>query len=151
MLKAVFAAVMFTLLAADAFTVRAWDFDDASRVGTKSPFERLYSALLAGRDVRVVTRFNQCTVAGTQAVGPAIVGGLRVQEFLIPDYQHIAFSTVHETLNAHSEIVTEFIRYRVSSDGKVSVRTASAQHGSPSASNTVEYACELGKGVSFGS
>jgi hypothetical protein len=147
--KAVFAIVIATLSASGAFATRSWDFDDTSRVPANSPFERLFSALMAGRDVRVVTRFNQCTVAGAQTLGPAIVGGLRVQEFLIADYQHIAFSTVHETLTAHNEIVTEFIRYRVSSDGKVSVRTASVRRDNSAVGNAMEYACELGKGVSF--
>jgi hypothetical protein len=109
-------------------------------------YTRLLAALTSGQDVTVVVHFKLCKLAGTSNDGPPLTGGFHVAEFLARDNQYLAFSNVHPTLGSHNERVTEYIRYRVTPDNKVSVSTTSIQQDG-SLGSLMEYSCEIGAGV----
>lgn len=112
-------------------------------------YTRLLGALTSGKAVTVAVDFSQCIVVGTGTSGPPVVGGLLINDYLVPNNQYIAFSDVHETLDPHNARVTEFIRYQVMPDGKVSIRTTSVQLTDGTLSNQAEYQCAIGKGIHF--
>jgi VirK protein len=140
-------AAVVTLLFANTMAARA--AEDRPNPSGPSGYARLLSALTAGRDVTALAHFDQCALVGTANHGPAVVGGFRIESFIVPGNRYIAFSSVHETLNEHNQRVTEFIRYRVMQDGKVSIRTLSVQHASAEVSNEAQYECQIGTGVDF--
>jgi hypothetical protein len=118
----------------------------AENQGT-SIYSKLLGALVAGNSVAVTVHFDRCTVAGTQTRGPALIGGLRIDRFLVPNNQYIAFSQTHETLSPQNERVTEIVRYRVTPDAKMTIRTASIRARDGALSNQAEYLCAIGDGV----
>ena len=134
------------LLAVSESPAHAMDIQDAPRVNVVTGYTRLLSALTSGRDVTVVVRFKLCTVAGTANRGPALTGGFHIGEFLALENQYVAFSNVHETLSPENERLTEFVRYRVMPDGRVSIRTTNEQHDG-SVGRSAEYSCAIGTGV----
>ena len=79
-------------------------------------------------------------------MGPPLSGGFHVGEFLWLENQYVAFSNVHETLSPQNERATELIRYRVTPDGKVSIRTTNIQHDG-SVRSSAEYTCDIGAEV----
>ena len=119
----------------------------AQNLATSSTYPKLLRALVAGNNVAVTVHFDRCTVAGTQTPGPELIGGLRIDRFLVPNHQYIAFSQTHETLSPQNERVTEIIRYRVTPDDKMSIRTASIRERDGALSNQAEYLCAIGEGV----
>jgi hypothetical protein len=119
----------------------------AQSQATSSIYSKLLSALVAGTSVAVTVHFDRCTVAGTQTRGPVLIGGLRIDRFLVPGNQYIAFSQTHETLSPQNERVTEIVRYRVTPDDKMTIRTASIRARDGALSNQTEYLCALGEGV----
>jgi hypothetical protein len=114
---------------------------------TSSMYPKLLAALVAGNSVAMTVHFDRCTVAGTQTPGPALIGGFHIDRFLVPNNQYIAFSQAHETLSPQNERVTEIIRYRVTPDDKMSIRTATIGARDGSLSNQAEYLCAIGNGV----
>lgn len=119
--------------------------DDAQ--ATSSIYPKLLGALVAGNSVAVTVHFDRCLVAGTQTRGPALIAGFRIDRFLVPDNRYIAFSQAHETLSPQNERVTEIVRYRVTPDGKMSIRTASIRARDGAFGNQAEYLCTIGDGV----
>jgi hypothetical protein len=116
---------------------------------TIATYEALRSALIAGHDVKGVVTFNLCSLPGGAGTGPLVAGGFRIVDFLVVNDQYIAFSVVHETLNARNEMVTEFIRYRATPDDRVLVRTVTAQARDGSLGNQAEYTCAMEAGAHF--
>jgi len=114
---------------------------------TSSIYSKLLGALVAGHSVAVTVHFDRCTVAGTQTPGPALIGGVRIERFLVPNNQYIAFSQTHETLSPQNERVTEIVRYRVTPDARMTIRTASIRARDGALSNQAEYLCAIGEGV----
>lgn len=119
----------------------------AQNQATSSIYSKLLAALVAGNNVAVTVHFDRCTVAGTQTPGPALIGGFRIDRFLMPANQYIAFSQTHETLSPQNERVTEIVRYRVTPDGKTTIRMASIRARDGALSNQAEYLCAIGDGV----
>lgn len=116
---------------------------------TIATYAALRSALIAGHEVKGVVHFDRCNLPGGTGTGPFVAGGFRIADFLVVNDRYIAFSVVHETLNARNEVVTEFIRYRATPDGHVLVRTVTAQARDGSLSNQAEYTCALEDGAHF--
>jgi hypothetical protein len=112
-------------------------------------YTQILGALTSGKSVAVRVNFNQCTLASTGSSGPDVTGGFHIGSYLVPGNQYIAFSDVHETVSPQNERVTEYTRYRVTPDGKVSIRTTTIQLSDGKLSNQVEYSCVIGKGISF--
>lgn len=112
-------------------------------------YPRLLEALTSGRAVTVVVDFSHCTDAQTKAAGPNMTGGFPIQGFLAPSREYIAFADVHATLDAKGERVTEYIRYHVSAEGTVSIRTARLQADGSQVGNPMEFACRMGSAAHF--
>ena len=110
-------------------------------------YAKLFAALTSGHAVTIVVDFSQCTAPGTNAAGPQVTGGFPIQGFIAPNRDFIAFSDVHETLDAQSERVTEYIRYRVTAQDKVDIRTARVQNGK--VIGQLEYSCAMGSAARF--
>ena len=97
----------------------------------------------------VTTNFNQCTVVGTGASGPPITGGFQIRDYIVPNHQYIGFADVVEILGTDNELATKHVSYRVTPDGKVSIRSATRQTITGKPVQLVEYQCALDKSVSF--
>jgi hypothetical protein len=80
-------------------------------VGVK-PFQtynQVRKALLGGQRLSVVLNFNTCDPKGP----PDHHGGIPIQDFMVLS-DHIAFSSLHQTVDASNNIVYEFNRYKIS-------------------------------------
>ncbi|MFI9081772.1 VirK family protein [Streptomyces sioyaensis] len=107
-------------------------------------YRQLLTALTDGKSVAVKVDFRQCTdEAGGK--GPGATGGLHINSFLSTQ-DRISFSDAHDTLDQKNHKVTEYVRYQVTPDGKVSVTTTTL-----AADNQVDkiYQCPLGTGADF--
>jgi hypothetical protein len=140
MLRTRYALAVICLLSGSGHSV-------AQNQATSSIYPKLLDALVAGNSIAVTIHFDRCTVAGTHTRGPALIGGFRIDRFLVPDDRYIAFSHTHETLNPQNERVTEIVRYRVTPNDTMSIRTASIRARDGALSNQAEYLCALGDGV----
>jgi hypothetical protein len=140
MLRTRYAIAAFCLLSGSGHVV-------AQNQATSSIYPKLLDALVAGNSVAVTIHFDRCTMAGTQTRGPALIGGFRIDRFLVPDNQYIAFSQAHQTLSPQNEQVTEIVRYRVTPNDKMSIRTASIRARDGALSNQAEYQCAIGDAV----
>jgi len=136
--------------AVSAFVLSAFFGWSGNAVATEPDvYSQVLSALTTGREVAVTVQFDLCKHRESGAPGPAVTGGTRIQDFLIPNKQYIAFSTIHDTLNSKNERTTEIIRYRVMPDGTTSVRTATVLFRGGSLLMEADYVCTIGKGVQF--
>lgn len=118
-------------------------------VGVKpyQTYNQIKKALQGGQRLSVVLHFNACEPRGTDNHG-----GLPIQDFMIlPD--HIAFSSVQQTVDANNNIVYEFNRYKVSSltpaassAAKVEMSTYSWKAGETQAQPVATYSCDTDGG-----
>lgn len=76
-------------------------------------YRTILAALQGGKPVKVLTNLARCTEAGTDKAGPPIETGLRIDDFMAIPGKGIAFSDVHQTLDASGKPVTEYIRYNL--------------------------------------
>jgi hypothetical protein len=137
-------------LASSVTAARAQDSSAAAEPAFRlENYAQVLGALTSGRNVALTVNFSQCTLASTGASGPVVTGGLHIGSYLVPGNQYIAFADVHETLSPQNERVTEYIRYRVTPDGNVDIRTTTVRLSDGTLSNVAEYACAIGKGVNF--
>jgi hypothetical protein len=60
-------------------------------------------------------------VPGGGASNLHLSGGFRINEFVMPNDDYISFSDVHSTLEPDNTPVTEYARYRMKSDGAVTI------------------------------
>ena len=142
------AAVVLLLSASPA--TPAQDSPAKAEVTLRSEsYTRVLDALTSGMSVEVTTNFTQCAAAGTGVGGPTITGGFHILDFLVPENKYIAFSNVHDTLGSDKERLTEYIRYRVMPDGKVSIRTDTLRARDGKVLKQSEYLCALDKSVVF--
>ncbi|WP_445295905.1 VirK family protein [Chitinimonas sp. PSY-7] len=119
--------------------------DDASAL---AHYADVKATLLAGKQVTVLLDLAQCTVeASKDQSGPKVQSGYRINSFMIPGDTYIAFSDVHETLSPDEKLKTEHIRYRLTPDDKLTVRTSIVKDGvvTPRAS----FTCSLNAGARF--
>jgi len=112
-----------------------------------SGYAQLESALTEGQDISVQVDLGRCTVADTGKPGPQLRGGTRIGTFLIPDNKYVAFTDVHPTLDAQNHPVTEYIRYQITPDGAVTVRTAFRSGSSDTATPRGVYNCAINQGI----
>ena len=117
-------------------------------VSTLVRYDDVKEALLAGKQVSVLMDFAQCTDdANRDKSGPKLKGGYRINSFLIPDDAYIAFSDAHETLNKDEKPKTEFIRYRLTADNKLTIRTFSIT--GDVVTPRARFTCHLNAGARF--
>jgi hypothetical protein len=83
-------------------------------------FDAVLAALQSGKTVKLLIDLSQCNTADNKP-GPPVQGGLQVNAFVVVPGKRISFSDTHQTLDASGQFVTEFIRYRLDQDNKVTV------------------------------
>jgi hypothetical protein len=60
-------------------------------------------------------------VSGGGASNLHLLGGFRINEFVMPNDESISFSNVHSTLEHDNTPVTAYARYLIKSDGAVTI------------------------------
>jgi hypothetical protein len=121
---------------------------EAAAQTTLTSFPAVVNALTQGKDVELTTMLGHCSAPDGHTAGPGVVGGLHIQAFQIPQNEFIAFSDTHVTLDPQNAEITEFIRYRVTPDGTVTVAVTTLDadgHAQPSPVLT----CKIGHGAEF--
>ncbi|WP_297539155.1 VirK family protein [Amycolatopsis sp.] len=111
-------------------------------------FPAVVNALTQGKDVELTTMLGQCSAPDGHTAGPEVVSGLHIQAFQIPRNEFIAFSDTHVTLDPRNAESTEFIRYRVTPEGTVTVAVTMLDAGGHAQSSPV-LTCEIGRGAEF--
>lgn len=109
----------------------------------------LESAVMAGKDIRVILDLSRCIEHGTQIPGPAVRGSVRPDTFMILSDHSIAFSNTHFTVPADNKPVQEFMKYRANGDGKFEFQTMVLDPINFSVLRKNQYDCEVNKGVKF--
>lgn len=109
-------------------------------------YRQLHAALTDGKSVAVIVDFRQCTNEAGEK-GPEVTGGLHIKSFH-STHDRISFSDVPDTLDQQNHKATEYIRYRVASDGKVSIKTTTTD-ADDTVIRAVGLQCSIGKGVDF--
>jgi VirK protein len=84
-------------------------------------FNDVLAALQSGKTVKVLTNLSQCSTADTKKPGPPIQGGLQINSFMVVPGKGVLFSDVHQALDASEKPVTEYIRYTLGLDSKVTL------------------------------
>jgi hypothetical protein len=79
------------------------------------------AALQSGKAVKILVNLSQCSTADTKKPGPPVQGGLQINSFIILPAKGILFSDVHHGLDPSGKPVTEYIRYTLGLDSKVTV------------------------------
>jgi hypothetical protein len=111
-------------------------------------FPAVVKALTQGKDVELTTMLGQCSAPDGHTAGPEVVSGLHIQAFQIPRNEFIAFSDTHVTLDPRNAESTEFIRYRVTPDGTVTVAVTMLDAGGHAQSSPV-LTCKISRGAEF--
>jgi hypothetical protein len=112
-------------------------------------YRALTDALMVGRSVMTLLDLNLCTKEGSDVGGPKLRGGSRILRFLIPNEQYVAFADTHHTLDAEDRPVVEYIRYRATPDGSVTVRFATQAGTSDEVKPRGQFRCSFTRGARF--
>jgi hypothetical protein len=110
-------------------------------------YTQLVTALIRSEDVAITTSFPKCTAGGTGAPGPAVTGGFHLNGFQLAA-DNIAFADVHPTLDPQNHPVTEYIRYKVTTDNVVTISTTTLGADSTVVRST-SFRCPMNSGATF--
>lgn len=121
----------------------------ASAAELSPEYSGVLAALQGGKAVHVLSDLSRCITSSDGSPGPAVQGGMEISNFIVVERQSIAFSNVHETLDISGEPITEYIRYNMNADGKVTIRIAHLKNGDAEAAVQSEYVCQSPDGVRF--
>ncbi|MFI9381929.1 VirK family protein [Kutzneria sp. NPDC052558] len=141
--------VMAILLSAGVLTACGTSASEVQVANTASSlgYDDIVASLTAGKDVEITTELTQCATPEGVA-GPAVTGGLHIATYQVVQGKYIAFSDVHQSLTAQNARITEYLRYRVTPAGAVTL-TDTVLDGTDKVLATTEYDCKLGKGAYF--
>lgn len=114
------AAAVLAICASGA-TAAPTESPDSPHVSPVKKYSQLRNALLSGKNVVVTIHFDKCTVPGGGVTNLHLSGGFRINEFVMPNDEYISFSDVHSALEPDNTAVTEYARYRMRSDGAVTI------------------------------
>ena len=109
----------------------------------------LQKAVLDGKDVRMVVDLAACQVHGTDKAGPTVKGSLRVDGYMVQADGTIAFATTHFTVRPDKMPVSEFLSYRVRTNGKIETHTTFLNPTTFAVLQESAFDCEIGKGATF--
>ncbi len=112
-------------------------------------YDGVLDALQNGQAVHALSDFSRCAASSDGQSGPTVLAGMRIDSFVLVEQLGLAFSDVYETLDADGRPVTQYIRYNIHADGKVTVRIARLANGAPEAVTQGEYVCEPPDGIRF--
>jgi VirK protein len=121
----------------------------ATAADSPQKYDGVPAALQQGEVVSVLSDLSRCTAAHDGTAGPAVQGGIKINGFIVTQRSGLAFSDVHQTLDMAGRPVTEFIRYTVDAEGKVTIRTARLAAGASETVSEGDYVCPSPGGVTF--
>jgi hypothetical protein len=111
-------------------------------------YAEVLNALQAGKNVKVILDLNRCTTVDSGKPGPAVQGGLVIGAFNVTVQNGISFSDAHQTVDGSGHPVTEYIRYSLSREGKLTVRVSKLAAAAEAVLQG-EFVCELPDGAKF--
>jgi hypothetical protein len=114
-----------------------------------SDYTALRTAVLDGKDVRVVLDLSACSVRQFDKPGPAVSGSLRSDAYMIRGDRTIAFAATHFTLRADGTPVDEYLAFQVHSTGQVDARTRFVKATTYAVMEETAFNCGIGRGVTF--
>jgi hypothetical protein len=109
----------------------------------------LQKAVLDGKDVHMVIDLAACQVHGTDKAGPTVKGSARFDAYMVQADGTIAFAMTHFTVRPDKTPVSEFLSYRVRTNGKVETRTMVLNPATFAVLQESAFDCEIGKGATF--
>lgn len=112
-------------------------------------YTEVLAALQGGKQVEVVLDLSRCVTSDSGKPAPAIQGGLRINSFRVTPQTGIAFSDTHQTLDASERPITECLRYRLSREGKLTLRASKLNAATNEVVKQGEFICELPDGAKF--
>ena len=133
------AACTLSVLSAIAAPTRA--------ASTTMKFDDVLAALQSGKTVKVLTNLSQCSTADTKKPGPPVQGGLQINSFMVVPGKGILFSDVHQALDVSEKPVTEYIRYTLGLDNRVTVAVTRLTAAGPVEQDPL--VCGLSSGATF--
>ncbi len=121
----------------------------ADAVESNPDYTALNRAVRDGRDVHMLIDFSGCQLHGTNNSGPPVKGSMRFDGYMIQADETIAFATTHFTLRSDKSPVTEFLSFRVHTDGKMDARTVILNASTFAILQDTAFDCKIGKGATF--
>ena len=112
-----------------------------------STYADVLSALQTGKAVTVLTELSHCANPESGKAGPALQGGFRIDAFLIVPEKGLVFADVHQTLDLSDQPVTEYIRYNLNTDGKMTLNVR--RQTNAGIVKQPPLVCQLAVGVRF--
>lgn len=115
-----------------------------------STFQDIKTSLMKGDSVNLVVDLNQCTSTEDVTKHGTMVGGLKVNSFLIRPNNTISFSDTHFTVNSNQQPIMQFIRYTLNADNSVIFNMKTLELPSYNIlGKEVSYKCTLNNGIKF--
>jgi hypothetical protein len=116
-----------------------------------SQFNRLHRALDRGDPIFVIAQLGLCKEApGARSIPREIVGGFRLQSFMITGGNAIRFSDQHLTIGPDGLAKIELVNYIATSDERVRVDVHRLNPSDYAPQGSAQsYTCTLGEGVRF--
>jgi hypothetical protein len=121
----------------------------ADKSDENADYAALRTAVLDGKDIRMVLDLATCTAQQTGKPGPAVSGSLRFDGYMIQGGQTIAFATSHFTLRPDKTPVYEFLAFRVHPTGEVDAHTSFLNPTTFAVIEESAFRCDIGRGAIF--
>jgi hypothetical protein len=126
-----------------------WNGRDAAADELNLGYAALQKAVLDGKDVHVVIDLAACQAHGTDQAGPMIKASARFDAYMVQADGTIAFAMTHFTVRPDNTPVSEFLSYRVRTNGRVEMRTIVLNPATFALLQESAFDCEIGKGATF--
>ena len=126
----------------------SWTRDAVAAEPESADYAALSEAILEGKEPRMLIDLSACQVHGADIAGPPIRASIRFDGYMIQADGTIAFSTTHMTVRSDRS-VREFLSFRVRTNGKIEVRTATLGAVNFAVLRDSSFDCEIGKAAFF--
>jgi hypothetical protein len=138
------AAVVVLVLPAATYMARA-----ANGGSDGSDYAALRTAVLDGKDIRMVLDLSACTAQQSGKPGPAMSGSLHFDAYMLQGDGTIAFAMTHFTLRSDKTPVYEFLAFRVHPSSEVDARTSFLNVPTFAVIQESAFSCSIGRAVTF--
>ena len=132
-----------------AVLLNPWSGRHATADEPNPDYVALQKAVLDGKDVHMVVDLAACQIHGTDKPGPTVKGSLRLDAYMVQADGTIAFAMTHFTIRPDKTPVSEFLSYRVRTNGKVEMRNIVLNPATFAVIQESAFDCEIGKGAIF--
>jgi VirK protein len=129
--------------------LNVWSGRHAAADEPNPDYAALQKAVLDGKDVHMVIDLAACQVHGTDKAGPTVKGSARFDAYMVQADGTIAFSMTHFTVRTDKTPVSEFLSFRVRTNGKVEMRTIVLNPTTFAVLQESAFDCDIGKGAKF--